>query len=164
MPQAGRRRIPKRPPDTQPAGCCVSPLPFLFFFCPAGARPLIACSPPLAARRDSWGRDPAARPTAVTLSVPLPRFRRSATRAQPSSAPNKNPRWPEVTGALHFRPFETHATVGRVSVAPDTAVDAAGPRVSVLVLSANQAWHFTRRQESPARTSTSSPLDSQYPD
>jgi len=39
------------------------------FFCQAGARPLVACSPPLAALRDSLDRDPAARPVPGPLGV-----------------------------------------------------------------------------------------------
>jgi hypothetical protein len=39
------------------------------FSCQAGARPLVACSPPLAALRDSLDRDPAARPDPGPLGV-----------------------------------------------------------------------------------------------
>jgi hypothetical protein len=39
------------------------------FSCQAGARLLVACSPPLAARRDSLDRDPAARPGPGPLGV-----------------------------------------------------------------------------------------------
>ena len=52
-----------------PAGPFLHSLREAFLLCPAGVAPLGACSPPLAARRDSLDRDPAARPEPGPLGV-----------------------------------------------------------------------------------------------
>jgi len=71
--------------------------PFLhclrLLFCPAGERPLGACSPPLASRRDSCGRDPAARSGPGTPRCPQ-------KTASPTPQPRAARRVPAASGAM----------------------------------------------------------------
>ena len=81
-------------------------------FCPAGARPLGACSPPLAARRDSSGCDPEAR-----LGPGSPRCPQET--ASPIPQPRSTRRVPAASGGMTARTRwadgipTTSKTVGR---------------------------------------------------
>jgi hypothetical protein len=86
-------------------------------FCQAGARPLVACSPPLAARRDSLDRDPAARSVPGPLGVsrfagsPTPRPGPRAGSPRPRETWPLAPAWRFETPTLRLETLKPGRTV-----------------------------------------------------